>query len=111
MERKEEIRQKALEHMEGLEVYYLPLEEQFEELRNLLSDLEDSIIILPLLGITQTYESIMEDKMIMYEAQIQAFRALYRYLNQHVIGPNKQEVITRRGPVPQLEEVEDAEEE
>lgn len=106
MDRQEEIKQKALEYIEELEVYYLPLEEQFDELRSLLSDLEDSIVILPVLGITETYESIMHDKMVMYEAQIKAFRALYAYLHEHVIGPNKKQLITRRGPLPNLENEE-----
>ena len=111
MDRQEEIRQEALEYMEELEVYYLPIEEQFDELQTLLSNLEDSIVILPALGITETYESIMRDKMVMYEAQIQAFRALYAYLHQHVVGPNKKQLVTRRGPLPKIEEVEENEEE
>lgn len=111
MDRQEEIRQKALEYIDELEVFYIPLEEQFAELKSLLSDLEDSICILPILGITETYESIMRDKMIMYEAQIKAFRALYAYLHQHVIGPNKKQLVTRRGPLPKLEETEENEEE
>ena len=99
MDDKKEIKQKALDYIEELEVYYLPIEEQFEELKTLLSNLEDSIVILPVLGITETYESIMRDKMTIYEAQIKAFRALYAYLHEHVIGPNKESVITRRGPL------------
>lgn len=99
MDKKEQLRQKALEYIDELEVFYIPLEEQFAELKSLLSDLEDSICILPVLGITETYESIMRDKMTIYEAQIKAFRALYAYLHEHVIGPNKESVITRRGPL------------
>ena len=109
MDDKKEIKQKALDYIEELEVYYLPIEEQFEELKTLLSNLEDSIVILPVLGITETYESIMRDKMTIYEAQIKAFRALYAYLQEHIIGPNKRELVTRRGPLPKLENDEDSE--
>lgn len=111
MDDKKEIKQKALDYIEELEVYYLPIEEQFEELKTLLSNLEDSIVILPVLGITETFESVMRDKMVMYEAQISAFRALYAYLQEHIIGPNKRELITRRGPLPKLEEAGENEEE
>lgn len=94
MQRREE---QARREIEDLAVVYLPVQSKFDELKELLSNLEDSIVMLPILGITQDYDSIMRDKMIMYETQIDAFRALYSYLNQHVIGPNDQSIITRRG--------------
>ena len=37
--------------------------------------------------------------MVMYEAQIIAFRALYKYLVEHIIGPNDEPLVTRRGTV------------
>lgn len=97
MDKQEKIKQLAMEEVESMEVVYMDVESEFQELKDLLSDLEDSIVILPLLGLNQEYSAIMKDKMAMYEAQIAAFRALYSYLHQKVIAPNDGRLITRRG--------------
>ena len=91
------LKEKALADLNDRQVEYLLTESKFAELKALLSELEDSIVILPCLGITQSYSSIMKDKMVMYEAQIKAFRALYKYLVENIIGPNDESIITRRG--------------
>ena len=91
------LKEKALADLNDRQVEYLLTESKFAELKALLSELEDSIVILPCLGITQSYSSIMKDKMVMYEAQIKAFRALYKYLVENIIGPNDEPIVTRRG--------------
>lgn len=94
-----QVKDQALADLEDRQVEYMLVESQFAELKTLLSDLEDSIVMLPCLGLTQDYLSIMRDKMVMYEAQIIAFRALYKYLVEHIIGPNDEPLVTRRGTV------------
>ena len=77
--------QKALDYINDLEVTYQEEVDQFSELRKLLSELEDSILILPFLGLYPNFEDIMRDKMIMYRAQFQALVALQTYLRENVM--------------------------
>lgn len=71
-------------------------EEEFQAIKGLLSDLEDAILMLPFLGIRQDFTDIMDDKMAIYESLIQAYRALYTHMHEHIFGPNNEEIETRR---------------
>lgn len=77
--------QQAFDFINDLEVVYQEEVDQFGELRELLSKLEDSILMLPFLGLYPNFEDIMRDKMIMYRAQFRAFTALQAYLRENVM--------------------------
>ena len=81
---------------EGGDPSYGLEEEEFQAIKKLLSNLEDAILMLPFLGIRQGFTDIMDDKMAIYESLIQAYRALYTHMHEHIFGPNNEEIETRR---------------
>lgn len=81
-------------------------ENKFQELRELLNNLESAIYCLPLLGIYSEFNQIMEDKMTMYRAQVKALTDLISFLNSFCLSEEGTLLTTNRGMLRAYSEVE-----
>lgn len=77
--------EEALHILNGMEVVYDDKLDPSAELREVLSNLEDAIMMLPFLGLHSDFDNMMRDKMTIYRRQIASYRALHKYLREHVM--------------------------
>lgn len=76
--------QAAMDDLASRYVEYLRIEDKDGELLAALHELEQSIIVLPVLGINPDYHQIMRDKNAIYDNQIKAFRKVESLITDRI---------------------------
>lgn len=80
--------EEALHILNSMEIVYDDEIDPLAELREMLSNLEDAIMILPFLGLHSDFDNMMRDKMDIYQKQIRAFYRLRNYLRDYIKEDN-----------------------
>lgn len=80
--------QAAMDDLASRYVEYLKIEDKDGELLAALHELEQSIIVLPVLGINPDYHQIMRDKNAIYDNQIKAFRKVESLITDRIEKEN-----------------------